>query len=179
MVLGERGRMYLRDSHEPFTDFPGVGEHITAAPVERLRDHIVAQYLRRKIARVMVFYPRATSFTHQEVDSFQLLPYEPPASGGAGAPDPREVILEPSAPAIIEYLVRLWVTRKLHEVFWQSRLSELAARTMHLEGSLQELGQQKKKQTLQYFRNVHEVMDTGIRESYAGLLSRKHGRPRL
>jgi ATP synthase F1 gamma subunit len=174
IVLGERGRLYFKDSHEPFTEFPGVGEHVTAAAVERLRDHIVEQFLGRKFGRVLVFHPRARSFTHQEVDSFQLLPFERPSlDRAAGALDPREVILEPSAPPIIEYLLRLWVSRKLHEVFWQSRLSELAARTMHLEGSLQELALQKKKLTLQYFRNVHEVMDTSIRESYAGLLSRK------
>jgi hypothetical protein len=70
-------------------------------------------------------------------------------------------------------LIKLWLTRKIHEIFWQSRLSELAARMMHLEASFQELSQQKRKQTLQYFRNAHEVTDTSIRESYAGVLGRK------
>ncbi|MGH7272863.1 MAG: F0F1 ATP synthase subunit gamma [Nitrospiria bacterium] len=174
IVLGERGRIYLEDLNEPFTCFRGVGEHITGPAVERLRDYIVEQYLRRKFARVLVFYPRSRSFTQQEVASLQLLPYERPSqSAEVASSDPREVILEPSAYLIIEYLIKLWLTRKIHEVFWQSKLSELAARAMHLEASFLELAQQKKKQTLQYFRSLHEVTDTSIRESYAGMLARK------
>jgi F0F1-type ATP synthase gamma subunit len=166
--------MYLAELNEPFTSFPGVGEHITSSAIEGFRDYIVKQYLEGKFGQVLVFYPRPRSITHQEVDSLQLLPYErPPAAGDPGSVDPTQVILEPSAPPIIEYLIKLWLTRKIHEIFWQSRLSELAARMMHLEASFQELSQQKRKQTLQYFRNAHEVTDTSIRESYAGVLGRK------
>lgn len=174
IVLGERGRSYLKDLSEPFTHFPGVGEHIASQQVEGLRDYIVAQFLRRKFARVLVFYPRPLSFTHQEVDSCQLLPYERPSrSSGVTSSDPMETILEPSADSIISYLIKLWLTRKLHEVFWQSKLSELGARAMHLEGSFFELAQQKKKLTLQYFRGLHEVTDTSIRETYAGVVARR------
>jgi ATP synthase F1 gamma subunit len=174
IVLGERGRIYLKDLNEPFTHFPGVGEHITSQEVERLRDYIVEQYLRRKFASVLVFYPRPLSFTHQEVDSFQLLPYERPSqSPDVASSDPTEIILEPSAYSIIEYLITLWLSRKIHEVFWQSKLSEFAGRATHLEASFLELGDQKKKLTLQYFRSMHEVTDTSIRESYAGVVTRK------
>lgn len=175
MVLGERGGMVLRDFNEPFTSFPAVGEHIKSQDVEKLRDYIVEQYLLRKFSTVLVFYPRCFSFTRQEIDSFQLLPCVRPSTGVSSS-DPTEVILEPSADSIIDYLVRLWLGRKLHEVFWQSRLSELAARATHLEGSLQGLKDQKKKLTLQYFRSKHEVADTGIRESFAGMVSKKKRR---
>jgi ATP synthase F1 gamma subunit len=172
MVVGERGKNYFRDVGATFTQFPGVGEHVVPERVEELRDHIAAQVLRRKVGRVLVVYPRPRSFTLQEVEAFQLLPYARPADATAAAAA-KEPILEPSAPAIIEYLVKLWLTRKLHEVFWQSRLAELGARAMHLEASLQELTQQRKKQTLQYFRSMHEVTDTSIRETYAGLVARR------
>jgi len=142
--------------------------------VEALRDHIVAQFLHRKVARVLVVYPRPLSFTQQEVCSVQLLPYErPPRGSGVGPPEPTETILEPSAYSIIEYLIKLWLTRRIHEVFWQSRLAELGARAMHLEASFLELAQAKKKQTLQYFRGLHEVTDTSIRETYAGVVARR------
>jgi ATP synthase F1 gamma subunit len=169
MVLGERGKNYFRDAGAQFTHFPGVGEHVVPERVEAVRDHIAAEFLRRKFARVVVVYPRPLSFTLQQVEAFQLLPYTPPAAAAA----PEDPILEPSAPAIIEYVVKLWLTRKLHEVFWQSRLAELGARAMHLEASLQELTQQRKKQTLKYFRAMHEVTDTSIRETYAGVVARR------
>jgi ATP synthase F1 gamma subunit len=173
MVLGERGGMVLRDYDEPFTSFPGVGENINSRDVEKLRDYIVEQYLLRKFSTVLVFYPRCISFTRQEIESLQLLPCKRPSPGIASL-NPTEVILEPSAYSIIDYLIRLWLGRKLHEVFWQSRLSELAARSTHLEASLQGLKDQKKKLTLQYFRSKHEVTDTGIRESFAGMIGKKN-----
>jgi ATP synthase F1 gamma subunit len=173
MVLGERGGMVLRDYDEPFTSFPGVGENINSRDVEKLRDYIVEQYLLRKFSTVLVFYPRCVSFTRQEIDSVQLLPCKRPSPGVASL-NPTEVILEPSAYSIIDYLIRLWLGRKLHEVFWQSRLSELAARATHLEGSLQGLKDQKKKLTLKLFRAKHEVTDTSIRESFAGMIGKKN-----
>jgi ATP synthase F1 gamma subunit len=174
MVLGERGKTYFKDLGQPFTHFPGVGEHIAAERVQALRDHIAAQFLRRKFGRVRVVYPRPISFTHQEVGTAQLLPYERPSPGSGVAPaPPAETILEPSGHSIIEYLVKLWLGRRLHEIFWQSKLAELGARAMHLEGSFQELSQLRKKQTLQYFRSLHEVTDTSIRETYAGVVARR------
>ena len=174
MVLGGRGKNYFTDIGQPFKQFPGIGEHIVSQRVEALRDHIVAQFLHRKVARVLVVYPRPLSFTQQEVCSEQLLPYErPPRGSGVGPPEPTETILEPSAYSIIEYLIKLWLTRRIHEVFWQSRLAELGARAMHLEASFLELAQAKKKQTLQYFRGLHEVTDTSIRETYAGVVARR------
>jgi ATP synthase F1 gamma subunit len=174
VVLGGRGRNYFTDIGQPFTQFPGIGEHIVSQRVDALRDHIAEQFLRRKVARVLVVYPRPLSFTQQEVHSVQLLPYErPPRGPGVGSSEPTETILEPAAYPIIEYLIKLWVSRQLHEVFWQSRLAELGARAMHLEASSLELAQRKKKQTLQYFRGLHEVTDTSIRETYAGVVARR------
>ena len=174
MVLGGRGKNYFTDIGQPFKQFPGIGEHIVSQRVEALRDYIVAQFLHRKFARVLVVYPRPLSFTQQEVSSVQLLPYErPPRGSGVGPPEPTETILEPSAHSIIEYLIKLWLSRQIHEVFWQSRLAELGARAMHLEASFLELAQAKKKQTLQYFRGLHEVTDTSIRETYAGVVARR------
>jgi len=172
MVLGERGGMVLRDYNERFTAFPAVGEDVVLRDVERLRDYIVKKFLLREFSTVLVFYPRCFSFTHQEVDSFQLLPWKRSSAGGLSSSS-TEPILEPSAYSIIDYLVKLWLGRKLHEVFWQSRLSELAARATHLEGSLQGLKDKKKQLTLQYFRSKHEVADTDIRESFAGMISKK------
>jgi ATP synthase F1 gamma subunit len=174
MVLGERGKNYFKDLGQPFTHFPGVGEHIAPQRVEALRDHIVAQFLRRTFSRVVVVYPHPLSLSHQEVDAVQLLPYtRPSGSPGVATSAAMDTILEPSAYSIIEYLIKLWLTRKLHEVFWQSRLAELGARAMHLEASFLELAQQRKKQTLQYFRGLHEVTDTSIRETYAGVVARR------
>lgn len=178
MVVGERGKLYLTDLRKRFTYFPREASDTDDQAAARLRDCIADRYLEGSFRRVLVFYPRFISFTHQEVDSFQLLPYELPLKGNGGADlKVTETILEPSAYSIIEYLIRLLLVLKIKEVFWQSRLSELAARTTYLETSFQKLQDLRKKLLFQYFRSKHEATDTSIRESYAGLLlQRKKGK---
>lgn len=174
MVMGERGRLYLTDLRKQFTYFPREASDTDEKAVERVRDSMVGEYLSGRFRKVLVFYPRFFSFTHQEVDSFQLLPYKLPFKGSEGAAGTViETILEPSADSIIEYLVRLLLAMKIREVLWQSRLSELAARTTYLETSFQKLQDLRKKLRFQYFRSKHEATDTSIRESYAGLLLQK------
>src|SRR3989440_1063593 len=86
MVLGGRGKNYFTDIEQPFTQFPGIRGHIVSERVEALRDHIVAQFLRQKLARVLVVYPRPLSFTQQEEHAVQLLPYERPPPGSVAGP---------------------------------------------------------------------------------------------
>ena len=70
--------------------------------------------------------------------------------------------------SVLDYVVTQWVGYRLAEIFALSRLSELAARVAHLEGSYQELQQRGKKLKLHYFRARHEMVDQGIREVFAG-----------
>lgn len=171
-VVGERGRAMLAERHRAFTYFPWVSSQIEAVSVERLRDHLTAQYLSLALGRIIMFYPRFVSFVQQETASFRLLPYQPPLSP-AGEGRAAEVILEPSAAQIIEYLVGLLLASEIEEMFWLSRRAELAARIMHLEATGRKLVEMKNKLRLQYFRVKHEVTDTSIRETYAGLLLKK------
>ena len=55
----------------------------------------------------------------------------------------------------------------LVDIFGMSRLAELAARSVHLEGSSQELQRRGKTLQLRYFRERHEVIDRSMRELFA------------
>ena len=76
-------------------------------------------------------------------------------------------MLESSAASLLEYLVWLWLGGKLYEVFGLSRIAEMAARAVHLEGSSQELQRRGQKLRQQYFRKRHEVIDSNMRELFA------------
>ena len=85
-----------------------------------------------------------------------------------------QVIWESRPQDALEYLITQWMAHRLSTLFATSRLAELAARAVHLEGSYQELQQQEKKLRLQYFRSRHEVIDRSMREIFATqLLYRK------
>src|SRR5207253_2870288 len=81
-----------------------------------------------------------------------------------------QMIWESTPEVVLKYVVHQWIEYRLLELFTLSRLSEMAARVMHLEGSYQELLRQGKKLKLQYFRGRHEVIDRSMREVFSAQL---------
>jgi hypothetical protein len=79
----------------------------------------------------------------------------------------REVVVESSFDDMVEYLSGVWVTSKLFEVFEDGKLAEFSARAMHLEGSLQKVEKEYKKVKQKCFKATHELIDKGMRESFA------------
>ena len=83
------------------------------------------------------------------------------------------VIVESPIGNIIEYIVETWILQKLFEVFEDSKLAELSARTVHLEESYQTLIEQKKGLSHQYFQSRHELVDSEMRDMYSAQIVRK------
>ncbi len=181
VILGEKGRDYMDGAASEKTSFdfvPGVSDEVGLAEAQHLSHHIFRMCLRHKIGKVTVTYPKFISFSQQEVQTLNLFEWlkNPPA---VSSPDdttpelPLEFSYEPFLDKVADYLLRLWLTHKIYEIYWHSKLSEFAARMMHLEGSLQELSEMKKKLTLQYFKGKHESTDRNIRDIFGGLLATK------
>ena len=82
-----------------------------------------------------------------------------------------ETIIEPSLKRMVEYLVRMWIGQLIHLIFWESKLSEWAARVVHLEKSSTEIKNQDKELKLKYFRILHQISDKSIREIFASRLT--------
>lgn len=175
IVLGERGKYFLEEMERPFLFFPGIGEDIDYEQVSNLRDYLVSQYLdKRRWGKVLIIYPQFISFAVQEVQVKQLLPYRE-EKASLPAPDfmvPSDIIVEPSGERIIDYLIRVWLLEEIHNIFWDSKLSEWAARVIHLESSSQELKRKSSQLEFSYFRALHEVSDKNIREIFASRLLR-------
>ena len=85
--------------------------------------------------------------------------------------DSTNVILESSFGSMVEYLAFLLIGRKLGDIFGLSRLAEVGARYVHLEGSGQRLEEMTKKLKLKYFRLRHEVIDQSMRELFSARMA--------
>ncbi|HLD35923.1 MAG TPA: F0F1 ATP synthase subunit gamma [Planctomycetota bacterium] len=77
-------------------------------------------------------------------------------------------LFEPSSHKVLDYLLKTYLAYKIYDIFWQAKLSEFAARSMHLDGSMQELTDMKKGIQSQYFRSKHEITDRTIRDIFGG-----------
>ena len=165
-VIGERGASAMRDLRYECAPFPGIQDDGREGLAFAVRDHLVRQVLTGECGRVTVVYPKPVSFSVQEVTVEHLIPF-----GAGKKPTGGSDLLWESHPEdVVEYVVTQWIGHRLSALFGLSRLSELAARSVHLEGSYQELNRIGKKLRHEYFRSRHEVIDRSMREIFAAQL---------
>jgi len=180
-VIGRQGSRYVGEKGIEFTSFPGIDDNISYSEIIKLRDYILRVFSERK-GKTIIIYPHFISFSVQKTQQFQLLPcrflfaeQEKQATMGGKLEDVGlatlfgndEVIVEPSLKRVIEQVVKTWISQLLNSIFWESKLSEWAARAMHLEKSFTEIKNQNKVLRLQYFRLLHEMSDKSAREIFA------------
>ena len=162
-IIGERGTNVLRDQRYACTAFPGIEDHARLALALAVRDHLVTQLLTGECGKLVIVYPRPVSFSSQRVVVEPLFP----CLDWLPAENSRRVlnmIWESPAADVVEYVLTQWLAFKLDEIFALSRLAELSARVVHLEGSYQELLRRGKKLKQHYFRSRHEIIDRSMRE---------------
>ena len=174
IVLGERGARYLSETQKfSFTVLPGIGDDITYSRAVAVRDFLISKFSGKKIGAVLCAYPRFLSFTVQRVEVTRLLPCNEIFGFREGIKKPAqasEILMEPSFSEVVEYIVRAWLMQKLYDMFWESKLSECAARIIHLEGSHEEILAMSRKLIYQYFKFLHSKSDKNIREIFASRL---------
>jgi F0F1-type ATP synthase gamma subunit len=179
LVIGEKGAGVLQDRGGDYIAYPGVHQDSIHVSAREVRETIVSLFEEGRIGRLFVAYPRALSFSTQEVQVVRLLPcgelFEPE---GGGELEPfvsklplvsqsRKVVVESELDQMAGYLAGTWIEAKLFEIFEDSKLAEFSARAMHLEDSLQKVQKEHKKIRQKVFKASHELIDKGMRESFA------------
>jgi len=169
VVVGERGKMYLEDNNIPFVSFGGINDEQRYAQAMQLRDYLVSKVLDGSFGGLKIVYPHPISITMQRVQTVAFLPFVPVLSEESATQSASysDVIFESRPKDIIEYLVYTWIGLKIFEIFGLSRLSEFAARFVHLEESHQRIKEMDGKIRLEYFRARHEIIDRNMRELFA------------
>ena len=168
MVVGERGMTYVREHGFPCHFFASATDDGRRQRAEEIRTYALNQVLAGRLSALSIVYPRALSFTVQRTEVIKVLPCSawlrtaevPPIRSGP-------VLMESSVAGVLEYLVWLWLSQTLVDALGMSRLAEFAARSIHLEGSSQELQRRGKKLRLRYFKERREVIDRNMRELFS------------
>lgn len=167
VVIGERGKFYARESGIPFVVFGGIKDEDRRAQAMQLRDYVIDKMLEDSTGCLKIVYPKPLSFTVQRAETISFLPYTAPVSADNTTGKHLNMIMESSPADIIEYLTYLRMGQMFYEIFGLSRLSEFAARYVHLEESLQKLKEMDNKLRLEYFRIRHELIDRNMRELFS------------
>ncbi len=179
IVIGDKGVGALEDYEGELKAFGGINQDTIYEQSVAIKDYLINEVKERRIGRLVVAYPRALSFSSQTIDVIRLLPcgelFDKDVASEVAEhakthrfiSEAREVIVESEFDDIVEYLAGIWVTSKLYEIFEDGKLAEFSARAMHLEGSLQKVEKEYKKVKQQCFKATHELIDKGMRESFA------------
>jgi ATP synthase F1 gamma subunit len=170
IIVGKQGARYIEEAGKDFTSFAGISDNVSYQEAERLANFLV-QGAGRKFGRIIVIYPHFISFSLWQVQTFQLLPCRFLFRDSAKSEWEEELIIEPSYDKIIDDLVMIWMVYILYGIYWESKLSEWAARVIHLESSSAKIKQRDKKLSFQYFHLLHEISDKNIREIFASRLT--------
>ena len=191
IVIGDKGAGTLADHPQGFKFFGGISQDTIYEQSVVIKDYLMQEVKEKRIGKLIVAYPKALSFSSQTIEVIDLLPcgelfnkeVASEVSKHVGArrflAEAREVIVESSYDAMVEYLAGVWVTSKLYEVFEDGKLAEFSARAMHLEGSLQKVEKEYAIVKRKCTKASHELIDKGMRESFAAksTKSRKKKRP--
>ncbi|MDD5504837.1 MAG: F0F1 ATP synthase subunit gamma [Candidatus Omnitrophica bacterium] len=160
--VGDQGVNYLRELGIEFTFFESPGDKIDSDSSGALRDYAMAQYAGKKAGRVYIVYPKFINIISQQAVAEALLPL--PGDSYTGRRHIPNLLIEPDFDSVMAGWMKIWLEFKFYQVLWSSRLSELAARIMHLEGSVQELKKINNRMDIEYFKYRHALSDKTIRE---------------
>ncbi len=180
IIVGERGARFAQEMGRPFKLFPSAADSAgRRALAAQLRDYVIGGVKKGVFGRVAVSYPAPVSFMLQRVEVVELLPLGGAGEKGTapflpgndsskkGAVPFSQLIVESSIAGIIDYLAAESVKQRLTDILEDSKLSEFAARAIHLESSSQQLAEKRAKVRLQYFKAYHELIDKSTRELFS------------
>ena len=166
LVIGERGVAYVQEARLPCHPFAHGTDARWPVLAAEVRDYALSQVLEGRFGGLSIVHPMALSFTVQRVEVVRVLPCTEWLQTLTGPRGTRsgDLIMESTLAGVLEYLVWVWFGQKMVDVLGMSRLAEFAARSVHLEGSSQELSRRGKKLQLRYFKERRELIDRNIRE---------------
>ena len=168
IIVGERGARYLKEMGRKFELFKSVVDASERRSLaEKLGTYIMSGIKEGRFGKLSIAYAKSISFMVQRVEVIDILPLAQRGVPSEKTGDKEELIIESPLDAIIDYLAGELVRQRLIDVLEESKLSEFAARAIHLEGSLQELAEKQKKVRSQYFKAYHEMIDKSTRELFS------------
>lgn len=173
-IIGGKGADYVKTLGETCTALPGVIHETRYEQAIQISERLVKEVLEKKMGRVVLCYPNPLSFTVQRPEIVPLLPCaELFRKREMLLSEEQRVAVESPYQGIAEYLAGSWITYRLYDIFEDCKLSEFAARTMRLEQSHDTLTRQGKFLRHRYHRCRRELVDKGLRETFAAVMLRK------
>lgn len=163
-VLGSRGSNYLHNIGIKPVELPGIKDQFAYSDSDNLVMQILDGFGDR-FDKISVFYPKFVSLAVQKVTEKKLLPFETLDLNVR-----QNVEVEAPTQDFFKELLAQYLKYNFYNIFYSAKLSEYAARIMHLESSGVELNNLNDLIRHKYFKEAHARNDKSIREISASKL---------
>lgn len=138
-----------------FQDLPmdrtmiGLPDRPTFADARKMAGELTGPFLSGEVDRVLIVWPKFVSLGRQPPSVMQLAPI-PREEVGAGGADDVPFLFEPSAEAIFEKLLPLYVENMVYRVLAESVVGEMIARRMAMKLATENAEKYVKELTKQF-----------------------------
>jgi len=126
-LVGKKGIGYFKFTRRPITSQRvDIGDRPTAAHAAELVEPLMAQFSAGTLDAVDLVFAKFNSAVSTPPTTLRILPVAPPQTGGKGATV--NYILKPSAEAILESLLPLYVRNQMYRALVETAAAEHGAR---------------------------------------------------
>jgi F-type H+-transporting ATPase subunit gamma len=165
VAVGSKGAGYLKEEGvRPLRSFVSADDIFQPKEVEEIAGYLISQFRQGKVSGVDIFYPQFISLAEQEPFLFQFLPLEVTLSGeerASGLP-----IFEPSKTKIFDKLMQKYLIASFYRIVMETKLSELAARTVAMEQAATKTQSLISKLSLDYAKGRRRIVTQRQLESF-------------
>ncbi|MQA92490.1 MAG: ATP synthase F1 subunit gamma [Gemmatimonas sp.] len=166
-VVGRKGISSFRFLGEPIaSDRADIGDRPTAEEADSLVDPLMERFIAAELDGVYVIHARFISALSTPPNTTRVLPIEPPSQ--EEAPRAIDYILEPSADAILEKILPLYVRNSVYTALLENAAAEQGARRTAMKSATDNAGDMLQTLTRTYNRARQAAITQEIAEIVGG-----------
>jgi F0F1-type ATP synthase gamma subunit len=133
-----------------------------------IKDYLVKEVMEGRIGKVVAIYPWPKDYTVIKPRAIKLLPCEDLLPAQRQSSERFRRVIEESDPVdMIGYLADLWLSAKIHEIFYDTNLAAASAQTQQLDNSLGKMRKERDLVKLKYRKARRGDIDKSLREVFS------------
>ncbi|GIX45802.1 MAG: ATP synthase gamma chain [Candidatus Tectimicrobiota bacterium] len=170
IAIGKKGRDFLTYRHYPLRQalVERFVRQVLYPQAQEVAHELLAAYEQEGYRQVRVVYNSFRSALRQQVSVLRLLPLSPHTSPDVEPPEPFDYLYEPSAPAVLDALLRKEVEVRVFQVLLESFAGEHAARMTAMDSATENAAEMIANLTLLLNRTRQAAITKEIIEVVSG-----------
>ncbi len=167
VAIGKKGASKIQGQVKDLKVFEDIEDKGLYNVAIEVKDYMIDEVMNDRLGKINVIYPWSKNFMVQKPRLIKLLPCDELLTKQADFVDSIEKVIEESDPIdIIGFLADMWLVCRVYEMLHDTTISEAAAQSQQLEGSLQKMQKQKKGISMAFNKAKKSDIDKSMREVF-------------